>query len=291
MEEEQQSRPQEPQRPAMTCYRHPERETGIACTRCDRPICTDCMTTASVGFHCPDCVRGGPGAGHQGQPAPDNRPRSLAGGLLSSDPRLITKILLGLNLAVFVGVLALGDPFVADLLMFGYGVQDGQWWRLLTSAFLHQQFLHIAMNMLGLWFLGPPLESALGRLRFSLLYVLSALGGSALTYLVASPFQGSLGASGAIFGLFGATAVLMRRLQYDMRPILILLALNLVFTFTWSGIAWEAHIGGLVTGAAIAYGMVHAPRERRSLVQFGTCAVMLLVIVVVCAVRTVQLTG
>ena len=284
---EEQHQPQEPQRPVASCYRHPGRETGISCSRCERPICPDCMMTASVGFQCPECVKGGSGTGHS---ASANQPRTLAGGTLTSDPRLVTKVILGLNAAVYIGVLALGDPFVADLLMFGYGIQDGQWYRLLTSTFLHQEIWHIAMNMLGLWFLGPPLESALGRLRFGALYVLSALGGSALTYLVASPLQGSLGASGAIFGLFGATAVLMRRLQYDMRPILVLLALNLVFTFTWSGIAWEAHIGGLVTGAVIAYAMVHAPREKRTLVQYGTCGLMLLVILAVCVVRTLQLT-
>ncbi|OEV10412.1 Rhomboid family protein, partial [Streptomyces nanshensis] len=123
------------------------------------------------------------------------------------------------------------------------------------------------MNMLGLWFLGPPLEAALGRLRFAGLYLLSGLGGGALTFLLAVPQQASLGASGAIFGLFGAMAVLMRRMRYDMRPILILLAINLVFTFTWKNIAWEAHVGGLVTGVLLAYAMVHAPRERRTLVQ------------------------
>ncbi|MCF6526336.1 rhomboid family intramembrane serine protease [Streptomyces sp. JJ36] len=281
-----------------TCYRHPDRETGIRCTRCERPICTDCMITASVGFQCPECVRSGSGTGH----APDaNRPRTLAGGTVAADPRLVTKILLGINVALFVAVQAAGDRLLDGLLLFGRatteplgpveGVAEGQWWRLLTSAFLHEEIWHIAMNMLALWFLGPPLESALGRARFLTLYLLSALGGSALTYLVAAPAQASLGASGAIFGLFGATAVLVRRLRYDMRPIVVLLAINLVFTFTWANIAWEAHIGGLVAGALIAYAMVHAPRERRTLVQYGTCAAVLLVILAVCVLRTLALTG
>ncbi|GAB2771080.1 rhomboid family intramembrane serine protease [Streptomyces sp. NPDC054796] len=293
MEEQQ----HQPQRSVASCYRHPDRETGIRCARCERPICPECMIPASVGFQCPECVRTGSGTGHS---RAANQPRTLAGGSLASDPRLVTKILLGVNVAVFVAVLALGDRIVEDLLLFGRaateqfgpveGVAEGQWYRLLTSAFLHQEPWHIIMNMLGLWFLGPPLEAALGRVRFTALYLLAALGGSALTFYLASPGQGSLGASGAIFGLFGATAVLMRRLQYDMRPILILLAINLVFTFTWSGIAWEAHIGGLVTGAVIAYAMVHAPREKRTLVQYGACAAMLLVIVAVCVVRTLQLT-
>jgi membrane associated rhomboid family serine protease len=143
--------------------------------------------------------------------------------------------------------------------------------------------------MLALWFLGPPLEAALGRTRYVALYVISALAGSTLAYLLAPADQGSLGASGAIYGLFGATAVLMRRLNYDMRPILVLLVINLVLSFTWSNISWQAHIGGLIAGSVIAYGMVHAPRERRTLVQTLVCAALLLIIVVACAARTAAL--
>ncbi|OEU96106.1 rhomboid family intramembrane serine protease [Streptomyces oceani] len=284
---------------AVVCYRHPDRETGIRCTRCERPICPDCMITASVGFQCPECVRTGSGTGH----APHaNQPRTLAGARVAADPRLITKILLAANLALFVAVQAVGDKLTADLVMLGQwphdsfyqpteGVAEGQWYRLLTSVFLHQEIWHIAMNMLGLWFLGPPLESALGRIRFLALFLLSGLGGSALTYMIADPGQPSLGASGAVFGLFGATAVLMRRMQYDMRPILVLLAVNLVFTFTWSNIAWEAHIGGLVIGAAIAAAMVHAPRDRRTLVQSAACAGAVLLILALCVIRTLMLSG
>ncbi|MFC4495611.1 rhomboid family intramembrane serine protease [Streptomyces ovatisporus] len=280
------------------CYRHPDRETGISCVRCERPICPDCMIPASVGFQCPDCVKGGSGTGH---PPSANRPRTIAGGVVAGDRRLVTKILLGINAAVFIGVLISGERLINDLVLFGQavaepygpveGVAQGQWYRLLSSVFLHQEIWHIAMNMLGLWFLGPPLEAALGRLRYTSLYLLSGLGGSALTFFVSSPGQASLGASGAIFGLFGATAVLMRRMNYDMRPILILLAINLVFTFTWEGISWQAHIGGLAVGALIAYAMVHAPRKRRALVQYGACAGMLLLIIAACVVRTLQLTS
>ncbi|MBQ0864439.1 rhomboid family intramembrane serine protease [Streptomyces sp. A73] len=278
------------------CYRHPDRETGISCTRCERPICPECMVTASVGFQCPECVRSGSGTGHR----PDaNRPRTVAGGRVTEDPRLVTKVLLGLNVAVFIAVLSVGDRLLDQLLLFGQavtepygpveGVAEGQWYRLLTSMFLHQEFWHIAMNMLGLWFLGPPLEAALGRVRFLGLYLLSGLGGGALTFLLVAPQQASLGASGAIFGLFGATAVLMRRLRYDMRPILVLLAINLVFTFTWKNIAWEAHVGGLVMGVLLAYAMVHAPRERRTLVQYGAFGLLLAVVLVLIVVRTMQL--
>jgi membrane associated rhomboid family serine protease len=156
--------------------------------------------------------------------------------------------------------------------------------------FTHEEIWHLGFNMLSLWFLGGPLEAALGRARYLTLYLASGLAGSALTYLLASPGQATLGASGAIFGLFGATAALVRRLNADMRPVVILLAINLVFTFTWSGIAWQAHIGGLVAGAAIGYAMLHAPRERRALVQYGTCALVLVAVVGLTLLRTVQLT-
>jgi membrane associated rhomboid family serine protease len=278
------------------CYRHPDRETGISCIRCERPICPECMISASVGFQCPACVREGSGTGHA--PAA-NQPRTLAGGSIASDPRLVTKILLGLNIAVFLAVTSMGDRLVNELVLVGAwppapfmpteGVAEGQWYRLVTSMFTHQEIWHIAFNMLGLWWLGGPLEAALGRARYLSLYLLSGLAGGALTYVVADPSQASLGASGAIFGLLGATAVLMRRLNYDMRPVIALLALNLLFTFTWSGIAWEAHVGGLVAGVAIAYGMVHAPRERRALVQWGSCAVVLVVVLATVVIRTAQL--
>ena len=290
--------PQEPQdaHSLPSCYRHPGRDTGITCTRCERPICPDCMVSASVGFHCPECVRSGSGTGHS---ATANQPRTVAGGAASASPHLVTKILLAINAAVFIAALA-SDRVVSDLALVGQwppapfspveGVAEGQWYRLVSSMFLHQAVWHFAFNMLGLWWLGGPLEQALGRIRYLALYLLSGLAGSAFTYLLASPDQASLGASGAIFGLLGATAVLMRRLNYDMRPVIALLALNLLFTFTWSGIAWEAHVGGLIAGTAIAFGLVHAPREHRTLVQAGTCALVLIATVVTVLARTVALT-
>ncbi|MGV9694323.1 rhomboid family intramembrane serine protease [Streptomyces sp. NPDC003470] len=278
------------------CYRHPDRETGIRCTRCERPICPDCMVNASVGFHCPDCARGGGGTG----PAPAaSRPRTLAGGAVAADPRLVTKILIGINVAVFIAVRA-RSSLLGDLVLIGQwppapympteGVAEGEWYRLVTSMFTHQEFWHIGFNMLGLWWLGGPLEAALGRARYLTLYLASGLAGSALTYLLAAPTTASLGASGAVFGLFGATGALVRRLNADMRPVIALLVINLIFTFGWHNIAWQAHIGGLVAGAVIGYAMLHAPRERRTLVQYGTCAVVLVAVVGLTLLRTLQLT-
>ncbi|MER7711041.1 rhomboid family intramembrane serine protease [Streptomyces werraensis] len=278
------------------CYRHPDRETGVRCTRCERPICPECMVEASVGFQCPECVRGGGGTGH----APSaSLPRTLAGGTVAADPRLVTKILIGINVVVFLAV-TIEKSLLSDLYLVGawppapftptQGVADGEWYRLVTSMFTHEKIWHIGFNMFSLWLLGGPLEQHLGRARYLALYLISGLAGSALTYLLAGGSTPSLGASGAVFGLFGATAVLMRRLRYDMRPIIALLAINLVITFSWAGIAWQAHIGGLVAGVVIGYAMVHAPRERRALVQYGTCALVLGVVVLLTLVRTAQLT-
>ncbi|KOX00614.1 Rhomboid family protein [Streptomyces sp. NRRL B-1140] len=278
------------------CYRHPDRETGIRCTRCERPICPECMVNASVGFQCPECVRTGSGTGHSPTAA---MPRTIAGGSIAADPRLLTKILIGINLAVFIAV-QVHESLLNDIVLLGawppapftptQGVAGGEWYRMVTSMFTHQEIWHIAFNMLSLWWLGGPLEAALGRARYLALYLISGLAGSALAYLLTSPTTATLGASGAIFGLFGATAVLMRRLNYDMRPIIALLVINLIFTFSPGfNISWQAHIGGLVAGVVVGYAMVHAPREHRAIVQYGTCALVLGVVVLMTLLRTAQL--
>ncbi|MCQ4083240.1 rhomboid family intramembrane serine protease [Streptomyces sp. RB6PN25] len=276
---------------AVCCYRHQSRETGVRCSRCERPICPQCMIPASVGFHCPECVT----EGRQ----PVTRPRTIAGGTLAANPRLVTMVLIGINVVVFLLVQAYGNPLVNDLGLVpkafdpyaGHtvGVAQGQWYRLLTAVFLHQQIAHIGLNMLSLWWIGPSVEVALGRVRYLALYLLSGLGGSALSFLLAPVNEVGLGASGAIFGLLGAMFVLMRRLRLDVRPVIILIGLNLVFTFTIPDIDWRAHVGGLITGTALTYAMAHAPRERRALVQWGACAVALAVIIGIVAVGTIRL--
>ncbi|MEU6392421.1 rhomboid family intramembrane serine protease [Streptomyces sp. NPDC046939] len=254
------------------------------------------MISASVGFQCPDCVRGGAGTG---QPPGASRPRTVAGGTVVADPRLVTKILVVINLAVFIAV-HVDDALLDRLVLVAawppaslppdQGVAAGEWYRLVTSMFTHNAVWHIGFNMLGLWWLGGPLEAHLGRVRYLALYFLSGLVGSATAYAFAAPGVATLGASGAIFGLLGATAVLMRELDYDLRPVIGLLALNLLFTFTWRDISWQAHIGGLVGGFVIGYAMIHAPRERRALIQYGACALVLAIVLGVVLVRTAQLT-
>ncbi|WP_083974957.1 rhomboid family intramembrane serine protease [Kitasatospora mediocidica] len=272
------------------CYRHPERETGIGCSRCGRPICPQCMVNASVGFHCPECVSGGA--------AQVRSATTRFGGRPVQDGALVTKILIGINVVVFVLAAYLYKPLQQDFLLFSvkqygyrYGVAAGpdQWYRLLTATFLHVQPWHIASNMLALWWMGPTVERVLGRVRYLALYLVSGLAGSALVYLVAGDAVASLGASGAIFGLFGATVVLYRAARQPLGPVVALIVFNLVITFSVPGIDWRAHVGGLVAGALTGIGMMHAPRANRNLVQAGTVVLMLAVVLGMVLVETARL--
>ncbi|MDH6119652.1 rhomboid family intramembrane serine protease [Kitasatospora sp. GAS204B] len=276
------------------CYRHPDQETGVSCARCGRPICPQCMIDAAVGFQCPECVRG---AAVQ----PTRVATTRFGGRLTGDGALVTKILIGINLAVFVVAAYLDKSLQQQWILYSevsrtgtaYGVAAGpdQWYRLLTATFLHVQPLHVGSNMLALWWMGPTLERVLGRLRFIALYLVSGLAGSALVYLVAGQGVLSLGASGAIFGVFGATAVLFRAARQPVGPVVALIVFNLVITFSVPGIDWRAHVGGLVAGVLTGIGMMHAPRANRNLVQAGTVVLMLAVTVAMVLVETARLTG
>jgi membrane associated rhomboid family serine protease len=241
-----------------------------------------------VGFQCRECVRDGNAAVRTA--------RTEFGGQLVRDGALVTKILIGINVVVWLlGLSVLGTAVVNDLYMWGTvpaqygggGVADGQWYRMITSVFFHTALVHIAMNMWSLWVLGPPLERLLGRVRFLALYLVSGLAGSALQLLV-DPGTPALGASGAIFGLLGALLVIQRRRGYALGPVMGIVVVNLVATFTIPHISWEAHIGGLVAGMLIGFGLAHAPVRNRILVQ--TTAV-LLVLGAVAAVSLVAVAG
>ena len=281
---------------AVCCYRHPDRETGIRCTRCERPICPACMVSASVGFQCPECVAQ---ADHRHTQAP----RTVAGGRASAgDPFLITKLLIAVNIAVFVLELIMGDRLVRDLGLyavcapprFGHicgGAADGQWYRVLTSAFLHTgRTTRTSASTCCRCGGSAPRWSSGSAAPATARSISSPPSAASAAVLLITPDTLTLGASGAIFGLFGATAVYVRRLRYDMRPILILLGLNILFSFTWANMSWQAHIGGLIAGTVVAIGMLYAPRERRDLVQWGTAAAVLAVSLILIVVAVAQVT-
>jgi len=267
-----------PERNVPACYRHPGRETYIRCSRCERYICPDCMTAAPVGFQCPECVSQGAKTVRQ--------PTTVLGGQVRARGDVVTKTLIGINAGVWLIGLLVGFDNLAGrfaLLRLGFfdgqpiGVLDGEWYRMLTAAFLHQQWWHIGLNMYALWVLGGLLEPVLGRWRFTALYVLSALGGSAASLLATNVI--SYGASGAVFGLMGALFVVMRRFGRDVTAVLVILAINVVFGFVVSGIDWRAHLGGLVTGSALAYVFAHAPKKQRVVYSVTACVVAVALIV------------
>lgn len=277
----------------VTCYRHPGRETGVRCSRCERPICPDCMRPAAVGHQCPECVAEGART--------VRAPRTTFGGAVRDDTSRVTVVLVGLNVLAFAAGLVLGaDSLRADygnvagpaVLRAGElgGVATGEEYRLLTAAFLHAGLIHLALNMAALVVLGPPLEELLGRARFLALYLLSALGGSVTAYVLAAPNTLSVGASGAIFGLFGAHYLAARRLGRDAGPVLTMLAVNLVITFALPFIDWRAHLGGLVTGAVVTAALVYAPRAQRVLVQATGCTAVGVLLAALVVVRTDALT-
>jgi membrane associated rhomboid family serine protease len=254
-----------PQTP--TCYRHPDRATYVRCNRCNRYICPECMRDAAVGHQCAECVNEGAKTVRQ--------PRTQFGGVPVSTP-LVTYVLIAINVVMFA-LQMLSPDLQRELVLRSPAVADGDWYRLLTSAFLHHGPTHILFNMWALYVIGPPLEAVLGRSRFIGLYLMSALGGSVVVYLLSPLGSQTAGASGAVFGLFGATFVVARRLNMDVRWVIGLIAINLVITFVVPNISWQGHLGGLVTGAVIAAAYVYAPRNSRTLVQVGATLAVLVV--------------
>ena len=283
--------------PAPTCFRHPDRETYVSCVRCGRPACPDCLRSAAVGQQCVECVR----EGNRG-----SRPATAPfGGKVRNRP-VVTWSLIALNVVIYLveqidpnKIIAYGgmiggafDPVIHERV----GVAFGDWYRLISSAFLHEPLntgfgiFHIAFNMWALYVVGPALEQMLGRARFLAVYLVSALGGSVLYYLIVPPNSGpAIGASGAIFGLFGAWFVLARRLRLDARMVVVLIVVNLVIGFTVSGIAWQDHVGGLIAGGALTAAFVYAPRANRTLIQVAATIAVIGLLIVGIVLRDLQL--
>ena len=279
-----------------TCYRHPDRETWVSCVRCGRHACPDCLRQAAVGQQCVECVRG---AGGQRQP------RTAFGGRAVTNA-LVTWTLVGINVLIFLIEVAkpnllyawsmLGTPALTPGGI-QVGVVNGQWYRLLTSAFTSPGtslsglgFLDIAFNMWALIVVGPSLEQLLGRVRFLAVYLLSALGGAVMFYYL-EPHGLAAGASGAVFGLFGAWFVVARKLRLDVRWIVTIIAINLAFSlFYRSSIAWQDHVGGLIAGALTTAAFVYAPRKNRTAIQAGAALAILAVLIVLVVFQNHALT-
>jgi membrane associated rhomboid family serine protease len=240
------------------------------------------MHPASVGFQCPECFKEGVRSTRTGRTAYGGR-RPTTGGLVS-------KVLIGINAAVFVLITATGgarsgllhqlwllpeSPCGGRCAATFPGVADGAYWQLLTSMFTHVQVWHIGFNMLALYILGPQLELVLGRVRFLAVYLLSGLVGSATVYWLAGTNEPTVGASGAIFGLMGALLVVALKVHGDVRGLLTLVAVNAAITAFGAGfISWQGHLGGFIGGVVLGGVLVYAPRNHRSLWQgLGLAAV------------------
>jgi membrane associated rhomboid family serine protease len=278
-----------------TCFRHPGRETYVSCVRCGRHACPDCLRSAAVGQQCVECVREGNRTAR--------RPAAVFGGRPTAGAA-VTWTLVAINVLLYVVELA--RPGIAnDLAMLGraqitnggplQGVSQGQWYRLFTSAFLPPPGLSglgpldILFNMWALILVGPALEKLLGPVRYLIVYLVSALGGSVMFYLIGPVNVEALGASGAIFGLFGAWFVVARRLRLDSRWIVTIIVLNLIIGFTVHGIAWQAHVGGILAGGLLTAAYAYAPKENRALIQGAATAAIVAVLVLAVVLRDHQL--
>jgi membrane associated rhomboid family serine protease len=266
----------------LRCYRHPDRETYVSCTECGRGICPDCMTFGPVGIRCPDHASTG------GKVAAPRQTARKAARTLSTRGPYVTQALIAINVGIYLLQLAMGAGINAntgwiyehgvlvtsaiDSSGQAVGVAEGEWWRLLTAAFLHYGPLHLGLNMLVLWIIGPALEEYLGHGRYALLYVVSGLAGSAGALFV-SPNALTVGASGAIWGIMGAALLLeWRRIYVFGGQALGLVVFNLAISFLIPGISIGGHIGGLIGGAAAAFAFISL-RRRPTLATLSVVAV------------------
>jgi len=275
----------EPSAEVPVCPRHPDRPAYVRCQRCGRPACPDCQRAAAVGFQCVDCVN------ETKRTTPNVR--TVYGGAVTAGRPTVTYVIIGLCALAYVLQWIVPNDGIYQQLAYAPALTAVEPWRMLTSAFLHSQgfLLHIVLNMYTLWIFGRILEPLLGHARFLAIYLLSAVGGS-VGFLLLTPVYplngpvGLVGASGAIFGLFGALLVVQRQRGGEVRQLLVLIAINGVIGFMVPQIAWQAHLGGLVTGALSAAVIAYAPRgPRQALVQAVGLAVVLLLVIVVSVVR------
>ena len=243
------------------CARHPDRAASVTCAHCDRPICTDCMLEASVGWQCPDCVNDGSKKTQVIRPFADP---TRTGAVGSTNPTPVVIALIVVNVACFAasgfGKISVIERFGTRPDLIYYQHQD---YRLFTAMFLHLSFAHILFNMFALLIVGPPVEVMLGRSRFLALYLLAGLGGSVCSYLIGPADEIGAGASGAIFGVMAAYLVLAKRNHKPMALVVYLIAFNLAIGF-WENVDWRAHIGGMLVGAGLALVLDYSRNLRDS---------------------------
>jgi membrane associated rhomboid family serine protease len=266
------------------CPRHPDRVSYVRCQRCGRPTCPECQRPAAVGIHCVECVR-------EGQKS-IRAPRTQFGAKVAPGGRpVVTLTIIGICVAVWLVQKA--SPSFSDALDFWPPAARSQPWRFLTAAFEHDTSaglpLHILFNMYALWVLGQYMEPMLGRVRFAVLYLVSAIGGSVGYLLMTSPqldpasgavfWTPTVGASGAIFGLFGALFVLNHHLGRSSSGLYVLLAINAALGFV-PGVAWQAHVGGFLTGIAMAAVIIATTTQNRRRLQLPALAAVLVLLVV-----------
>jgi membrane associated rhomboid family serine protease len=269
------------------CYRHPDRETGLSCSDCGRPICADCATFAPVGIRCPDHagVRRGPAT--KIRPRPVRRAPGIA---LASANAPITRVLIGINVVIYLigasqgaGFNDPGGSLYAKLWLDGPDLHNGGWWRLVTTMFLHASIVHIAFNLFALWVIGRPVEQYLGPVRYLGLYLVAGLAGSAGA-LLQTPGV-TVGASGAIFGILGAMVILEWQVTGQLAgQAMSLVAINLVISFLIPGISWGGHVGGLIGGVLIMLAYAHWRDGRAQYGQIGIPGVVGLIVVAAASV-------
>lgn len=245
-----------------------------------------------MGYQCVDCVQDGarsihPGRTVLGVPA-DERP----------DKALVVPILIVVNVAVFVATVLESGSLMgnagAELFqhwsLYPLAVASGEWWRLVTTGFLHFGPLHLAFNMWALWVLGRDLELAMGRARFLAVYFVSLLGGATAAFLLSDPRSDTAGASGAVFGMMGGLVVVLLRLRQSPRPVLTLIAINIAISLL-PGISLYGHLGGMITGAVVTAVIVYAPRHRQTMWQAGGVAGVVLLLLAIMAARATAVTA
>jgi membrane associated rhomboid family serine protease len=260
-----------------TCYRHPDRETGLSCSECGRPICTECMTPAAVGLRCPE---------HAGTRRAVKPPRVVRRPSRGATDALVTKALIGLNILIYLitaaqghGINAPGGSLAAKFWLYGPEVANGGWWRLITAAFLHASIIHIGFNMYVLWVIGAPVEQYLGRARFLGLYFVSGLAGSAGA-LVVTPLAVTVGASGAIFGILGALLIIEWQTTGRLAGnAMTWIVINLALSFVISNISIGGHIGGLIGGILVTLAYANWGRGHAAYGKLGATGYAGLVVV------------